>query len=278
MRIGYNTNGFAHHDLSDAIELLAELGYQSLAITLDHHSLNPYSAGWQLQLAQIRSQLARHQLTSVIETGARYLLNPRIKHEPTLISRDEEARLHRVDFLCRAIDIAAELESDCMSCWSGIVGDGASEDEVWDRLVAGLETVLEHANRRNVMIGFEPEPGMFIDRMARYEELTARCNSSGLQLTLDIGHLHCMGETPIADQICKWGGKLVNVHIEDMCAGRHEHLMFGRGEIDFGPVFAAFRSINYQKGLNVELSRHSHQAPLAAAEAMRFLRPFVEGF
>ena len=35
MRLGYNTNGLAHHRLVDAIDLLADEGYQSIAITLD---------------------------------------------------------------------------------------------------------------------------------------------------------------------------------------------------------------------------------------------------
>jgi hypothetical protein len=42
MRLGYNTNGFAHHRLEDAIEILATLGYRSVALTLDFHALNPY--------------------------------------------------------------------------------------------------------------------------------------------------------------------------------------------------------------------------------------------
>ena len=36
MFLGYNTNGLAHHDLLDAIALLAEIGYRGVAITLDH--------------------------------------------------------------------------------------------------------------------------------------------------------------------------------------------------------------------------------------------------
>ena len=44
MLLGYNTNGLAHHDLLDAITLLAEIGYQGVAITLDHGALNPYDA------------------------------------------------------------------------------------------------------------------------------------------------------------------------------------------------------------------------------------------
>ena len=42
MHLGYNTNGLAHHSLPAAIELLADLGYRSVAITLDHGCLNPF--------------------------------------------------------------------------------------------------------------------------------------------------------------------------------------------------------------------------------------------
>ena len=41
MLLGYNTNGLAHHDLFDAVGLLAEIGYRSVAITIDHGALPP---------------------------------------------------------------------------------------------------------------------------------------------------------------------------------------------------------------------------------------------
>ncbi|MBI2480299.1 MAG: sugar phosphate isomerase/epimerase [Planctomycetia bacterium] len=275
MLLGYNTNGFAHHNLIEAIEVLAEIGYESVAITLDHHSLNPYSPSLAEELVDIADCLRRHNMRSVIETGARYLLDPRTKHEPTLLTSDLEARERRIDFLRRAICIAAALESDCVSLWSGILRDDISNEAAIGRLTTALAPVIDYATALGVPIGFEPEPGMLIDTMQRFDELRSRINSDCFRLTLDIGHLHCVGETPIDSYVRHWGDQIVNVHIEDMQTGVHEHLMFGEGEIDFLSVLNVFREINYSGGLHVELSRHSHDAPAVARRAHEFLSSLV---
>jgi sugar phosphate isomerase/epimerase len=116
---------------------------------------------------------------------------------------------------------------------------------------------------------------MFIDTMHRYQQLIELIDAPSCRLTLDIGHLHCQGETPITDRIRRWGSLLVNVHLEDMKAGVHEHLMFGDGEIDFPPVIDALREIGYAGGVHVELSRHSHMAPQVARGAFDYLSPLV---
>ena len=73
----------------------------------------------------------------------------------------------------------------------------------------------------------------------------------------------------------QWADHLANVHIEDMRARVHEHLMFGEGEIDFPPIIAALAEIRYSGLLSVELSRHSHEAPMAARHAYNYLRPLI---
>jgi sugar phosphate isomerase/epimerase len=276
MRLGYNTNGLAHHSLPAAIELLASLGYESVAITLDHTAINPYSEHFQRELAETAELLHRFRMHSVIETGARYLLNPREKHEPTLVSAAEDDRLRRIDLLRRAIDAAAALKSDCVSLWSGVVRHSGGRDEAMSHLMAGLHRVLDYAGQRGVAVGFEPEPGMLIDTMDALTELVDRVESPQLMLTLDVGHLHCLGESPIAGVIRQWAPRLVNVHIEDMRRGVHEHLMFGEGEIDFPPVIAALAEVGYDGGVHVELSRHSHEGPAAAAQAYNFLSPLMK--
>ena len=68
MLLGYNTNGLAHHDCFEAIELLASLGYQSVAITIDHGTLNPYGGHFRQRIVQMRRLLEQHQMRSVVET------------------------------------------------------------------------------------------------------------------------------------------------------------------------------------------------------------------
>jgi len=276
MLLGYNTNGMAHHELLDAVALLAEIGYKSVAITIDHGVLPPDAPDLSERLRRLRRLLRELDMRSVIETGARFLLDRARKHEPTLVSADPAGRARRVEFYRHAIRCAAELESDCVSLWSGVLRDRVSHEQAMARLVAGLEKVLDDAAGQGVVIGFEPEPGMLIDSMARYGELLRLVDRDNLRLTLDVGHLHCQGEVPIADYVRRWSSRLVNVHIEDMRRGVHEHLMFGEGGIDFPPVLEALAGVGYQGGVHVELSRHSHDAPNAARQAFDFLNGMLE--
>src|SRR6266851_2169501 len=150
MLLGYNTNGFAHHRLEDALTILARLGYQSVAITLDYHALNPFDADLPNQITKIRDLLNSLGLRSVLETGARFLLDPWHKHQPTLVSAEPHEREKRLDFLRRAVDIASQLSADAVSFWSGNPEDKAADSVYMDRLVQGCSRLSDYAVRNLV--------------------------------------------------------------------------------------------------------------------------------
>lgn len=271
MRIGYNTNGFAHHRLEDAIEILAEIGYRSVAITVDYHALNPFDPTWVEQCARVRNLLQRHQLGCVIETGARFLLDPRRKHRPTLLDPEPAQRLMREGFLQHAIELAGELQADAVSFWSGALPPGVEPDAAMDGLAASCRSLAEAAKERGVQVAFEPEPGMFIDTMARFEELHRRVDHPAFGLTLDVGHVHCLDDGDVCEHIRRWRDRLFNVHFEDMRRGVHDHLPPGEGEMDLPAILRCLHEVAYPGGVHVELSRHSHDAVRVAREAFTFL-------
>jgi sugar phosphate isomerase/epimerase len=275
LRLGYGTNGFANHRLDDALAVIADLGYVGVALTLDHAHLDPYAPELDKRIAHVQDLLARHQLALVIETGARFLLDPRHKHAPTLLDDDAQ---RRIDFLRRSIDIAAELNAEAVSFWAGIRPGHVEPALAMQRLVDGCARVVEHAAAAGVTLGFEPEPGMFVETIAQWLDLHGELGEPAcFGLTLDIGHCRAVEPLDVADCVRIAGPYLVNVQIDDMNRSVHEHLEFGAGEIDFPPVLAALTEVGYAGLVAVELPRHSHAAPQVAARSIDFLKKAEQG-
>jgi L-ribulose-5-phosphate 3-epimerase len=271
LRYGYGTNGFANHRLDDALAIIADLGYEGVALTLDHDHLDPYAPDLAARTTALAARLDRLGLGVVIETGARYLLDPWRKHAPTLL--DDDGRERRIDLLVRAVRVAADLGAEAVSFWSGIRPPGVPGDLAWERLLTGCAEVVAVADTAGVPLGFEPEPGMFVEDLDTYERLLAALDAPpGFGLTLDIGHCRCLEPDPVPDCVRRAGPRLVNVQIDDMRRGVHEHLEFGTGEIDFPPVLAALGEVGYRGLVAVELPRHSHAAPAVCRSSLEFLR------
>jgi sugar phosphate isomerase/epimerase len=276
MKAGYSTNSFGDVDPLDALSLLCEQGYASLAITPDRNILNPYEKTFASEVRVWQHALAKAQMRCVVETGARHLLDSKRKHHPTLLSDAQDDCNRRIEFLRRAIELAGELNADCVSLWSGAVCSDADETLLWRKLTDGVGEVLDHASRCGVVLGFEPEPGMFIDTVARAEELFERLGRpKSLGLTVDIGHLECLGERPLAATVRDVAHRIVNVHIDDMIVCRHEHLPLGKGDIDYVPIFRELLAVRYQGGLHVELPRQSHRWYETAKESYEFIHRMI---
>ncbi|WP_432948542.1 sugar phosphate isomerase/epimerase family protein [Kribbella sp. CA-253562] len=272
MRLGYGTNGFANHRLPEALAVIADLGYEGVALTLDHNHLDPFGPDLRERTAEVGRLLARLELAVVVETGARYVLDPYRKHEPTLLHTDGAE--WRLALLERAVDVAADLGAEAVSFWSGVLPADVPEAVGWDRLVASCHQLTQYAADRDVVLGVEPEPGMLLDDLAGYLKLRAEIGSETLGLTLDIGHLVCNEPRPPGNCLRLGAPYLVNVQIDDMRRGVHEHLEFGTGEVDFEQVFEALKDVRYEGLVAVELPRHSHAAPKVAADSIAFLRKF----
>jgi sugar phosphate isomerase/epimerase len=270
LRYAYNTNGAANHRLGDALRLIADAGYAGVALTLDHHHLDPFADRWEEECNRVARLLGDLRLGSVIETGARYLLDPRQKHEPTLVTPDVEGRARRVAFLNRALDVAARLGSETMSFWAGVPKAGVDHAQARAWLDEGLEQVLDHAEAVGVDASFEPEPGMLIETVDDYDTLAAR--HPRLRLALDTGHCLVTEDIEPADAIRRYAPRLGTVAIEDMRRGDHTHLPFGQGDMDMPGVLNALDAIGFTRLVCVELSRESPRAHAAIPESIAYLR------
>ena len=270
LRYAYNTNGAANHRLDDALRLMADNGYSGAAITLDHHHMDPFAENWQSEAERIGRLLDDLGMGAIVETGARYLLDPTAKHEPTFLTPDAEGREKRVAFLKRALDIAAIWKADAVSFWAGVPKPEVAHDQAHEWLHEGLEQVLDHAERLGVDAAFEPEPGMLIETCGEWEQLRAR--HPRLKLALDTGHCIVSQDIDPADAVRRYAEHLGTVAIEDMERGVHIHLPFGEGDMDTASVLAALKEVGFSRLVSVELSRESPRAHQAIPESIAYLR------
>ena len=270
LRYAYNTNGTANHRLDDAIGLIADAGYAGVALTLDHHHLDPMAQGWEARVGALSRRLRTLGLGCVIETGARYLLDPRRKHEPTLLSPTAESRAGRVAFLNRATDIGAMLGAEAMSFWAGVPQPGVGRADAAAWLEEGVATVVRHARAQGVVAALEPEPGMLIETLDDWAALQSRL--PGLRLALDLGHCLVTQEREPPAAVAEFGPHIGTVAIEDMRRGDHTHLPFGEGDMDIPACLDALDAIGFQGLVCVELSRESHRAHSMVPDAIAWLR------
>ncbi|MGW0531405.1 sugar phosphate isomerase/epimerase family protein [Streptomyces sp. NPDC003032] len=275
LRFGYGTNGLTDLRLDDALGLLADLGYSGVGLTLDHMHLDPLAPDLVTRTRHVARRLDRLGLTATVETGARYVLDPRRKHGPSLLDPDPHRRADRARLLVRAVHVAADLGAHAAHCFSGVLPEGTPDDIAWKRFADALGPVLDAASGAGVPLAVEPEPGHLLSSLADFHRLRRELGDPApelLGLTLDIGHCQCLEPLPPADCVRAAAPWLRHVQIEDMRRGVHEHLPFGDGEIDFPPVLEALAATGYQGLTVVELPRHSHAGPQLAAQSIGFLR------
>lgn len=273
LRLGYGTNGLTDLRLDDALSLLAELGYDGVGLTLDHMHLDPLAPGLAARTRRLAGRLSALGLEVTVETGARYVLDPRRKHGPSLLDPDPDARAARTRLLVRAVRVAADLGAHAVHCFSGITPAGTSSATAWQRLEGALAPVLDAASTAGIPLAVEPEPGHLLACLDDFHHLRGLLGDpEPLGLTLDIGHCQCLEPAPPADCVKQAAPWLRHVQIEDMRRGVHEHLPFGDGEIDFPPVLQALADTGYEGLTVVELPRHSHAGPELARTSLDFLR------
>lgn len=261
MLLGYNTNGLQNHRLDEALRLLAGEGFQAVALTPDVAHLDPLRCT-AAEVAAIGSLADTLGLHVVIETGARFVLDPQQKHEPTLMTRDREQRDRRLDFYRRCASLGRDLGATTLSFWTGVdraaaapAGDGR------DWMLDGIARTTALVREVGLQAALEPEPGMAIETCAQFAEVAAALGTAAPALCLDVGHILVTGEGDPASIIDRHADVLRQVHLEDMRRGQHEHLPPGEGDVDFAAVRRALLAAGYTGAVCFELSRSSHAAP-----------------
>jgi sugar phosphate isomerase/epimerase len=279
MQLAFSSNAYLRHSIDETIERIATLGYRGIELLADVPHAWP--AGLlESQKQSIRDALSRHNLT--ISNINAFMMNaiadPRQPYwHPGWIDPDPHYRAIRREHTKRALQLARDLGAPHITTEPGgplAVGPLAA-GQTWSSAAAifyeELMPCIELAEKLNVPLLIEPEPGLLIEKFDQYLEFTSRIDSPLIGLNFDVGHAYCVGEDP-QDWIAKMAPHTRHYHLEDIASTRvHQHLVPGRGAIDFPATLAAIQKTGYTGWLTVELYPYIDNPDEAASEARAFL-------
>jgi ribosomal protein S12 methylthiotransferase accessory factor len=270
LRYAYNTNGLTSHRLDDALDLLADTGYAGVALTLDVVHLDPFAPDASARAERVRRRCDALGLGVVVETGARFLLDPRAKHEPTLVAADPDGRARRLAYLRRACDLAGVLDAEAVSFWTGVPRPGVDRDAAWSWAVDGVRALVDSHGGRTYALAVEPEPGMLVEDCDGWARLAAE--APGTTLALDTGHCVVAGAYAPEEAVTAFAPHLGTVAVEGMRRGVHDHLPLDEGDVDLPAVLRALDAAGFDRLVTLELSRDGHRAHEMVPRAMATLR------
>ncbi|MBU4270873.1 MAG: sugar phosphate isomerase/epimerase [Planctomycetes bacterium] len=278
MKLAYSSNAYMNFPVEETIARIAALGYRGLELLADVPHAWPAGLLERQKLA-IRECLAENRL-EIANVNA-FMMNavadPRQPYwHPSWIEPSPHYRAIRREHTLRALRLAKELAAPSIQTEpGGPLEPGQSRQAAADVFYEEIMPCVELAEQLEIFLLIEPEPGLMIETFEQYLEFAGRIGSPWVGLNFDVGHAFCMGQEP-SEWIARMAPHTKHYHIEDIAATRrHEHLVPGRGAIDFPAVLREIIRSGYRGWVTVELYPCIDDADGAGGEAKRFLEAIL---
>jgi len=274
MKLAYSANAYMKHTVLDAIDRIGALGYAGIELMADVPHLWPEWVG-DAMIDDVRRRLD-HRGMAISNVNAFMMNAVQDFWHPSWIEPDLAFRRLRVAHTIAALRLADRLGAPSITTEpGGPLPDGVSREAAMDTFVEGLGEALTVAEEVGVALLVEPEPGLLIERMDEFLDLAERIDSPLFGLNFDVGHAFCVAD-PLPESIARMAALTKHYHVEDIAADRvHQHLIPGRGAIDFSAVISAIHATNYDGFITVELYPYVTDPDAAGREARDVLTPLL---
>ena len=184
-----------------------------------------------LQLHSMHAPIAREYADGAWQEGL------------TLAAADETRRRAAVDETLATLEVAAAVPYEALVLHCGVPDPyGAVADNHLTSLVRSLEELWPVAERYRVQLAVEVIPNL----MSTPSSLVGLIESeieARLGICMDVGHARLMGDVVDAIEACS--GHIVTTHLHDNRGRNDDHLLPGKGVIDWDAALVAFQKVGY---------------------------------
>lgn len=282
MNLAFSTNAFTRFSLMEAIEAIGQIGYDGVEILADVPHAYPVKIDSDLT-AQVAKSLHENKLTvSNVNVNCTFGYwqdaPPEPYFEPSIISPIKRYREDRIAFIGKCIRFAKDIGARNISITSGRMLGAVDPSLAASHLRDSLERVLEIAEKEEIDVGIECEPGLYLEYIEELVDWIGRLGSAKLGANLDVGHCQVIGES-IPAEVRRLGKRIWNLHVEGMPGRKHYHLVPGdpADTLDWGGLKTALGEVGYDRFATVELYTMTADPHAAARQSLSFLRSWVSG-
>ena len=274
MKLAFSTNAFKRYSLEDSIREVAKIGYSGVELLCDI----PHAYPPTFDDAQVRS--VKETITScglqISNLNAFTLYAIGDVYHPSWIEDQDALKEKRIQHTVNCIRLAKKIGAKNVSTEpGGPLPVNANRYELEKMFSAGLERVARIAEEEDVFVLVEPEPDLLIENSHQFKKFMRNLSSNHVRLNFDIGHFFCVNEDP-AELVYELSDSIGHFHLADIASDRmHNHLIPGRGSIDFDRVFDAMDNIGYDGFVTVELYPYQENPIQAAKEAYDYLDKII---
>lgn len=282
IKLAFSTNAFKRYSLEDSIREIAKVGYSGVEILCDiPHAYAPSFKDDQVRSLKKTLALSNMQISN-LNAFTLYAIGD--TYHPSWI---DDSREMRIEHTIECIRLAKRIGAKHLSTEPGgpVVAPPVPssshqqeqqqyQDISWFEKIFldGLTRVTKMAEEEDIKVLIEPEPGLLIENSRQFKNFVTKINNSKyIRLNFDIGHFYCVNEDP-AKVVYELSDYIEHFHLADIAHTRiHNHLIPGKGSIDFRSVFDAMDDIGYRGFVTVELYPYQDNPIYAAKEAYSYL-------
>jgi sugar phosphate isomerase/epimerase len=301
IKLAFSTNAFKRYSLEDSVREIAKIGYDGVEILCDIPHAYPPTFGDD-KVQSLKKTLASCGTRSRSNTrngnnnsssssggsggssGSLQISNLNAftlfaigdTYHPSWI--DDTRRDMRIKHTVESIRLAKKIKAKHLSTEPGGPITSTTSNQFYDVsdlekiFIDGVTSVAKIAEEEDVKVLIEPEPGLLIENSMQFKNFMSKINNPEyVKLNFDIGHFYCVNEDP-AKLVHELSDYIEHFHLADISETRiHNHLIPGKGSINFRSVFDAMDDIGYRGFVTVELYPYQENPIEAAKEAYSYL-------
>ena len=203
----------------------------------------------------------RLTLRSMHAPIARDYVNGSWKDGLSLAATDESQRKAAVEEALATLDIAAAVRYSTLVVHGGVPEPhGGPADNHLASLVRSLEELSPVAQQYGVRLAVEVIPNTLSTPAALVDLIESDIDAADLGICMDVGHARLMGDVVDAIETCS--GHLFTTHLHDNRGRNDDHLVPGKGVIDWDATLLALQKIGYDGAWMFELAAAAERKPV----------------